>query len=184
MTGAVVCAAHGGRSPKIRAAAEQRVLAAKVHAAVATLGLDLEAADPAETLLAEVRRSAGICRWLQARVAELDPDLTWILASRVEGKQAQGSVNFSEHRAMAHPLVVLYGQERDRLVRVCQVSLAAGVQERQVQIAEQLGGHVADIMSAILDDLGLSPDQREAGRMAVPRQLARLLSDLRSEGVG
>ena len=166
------------------AAAGQRALAAKVHAAVVTLGLDLETADPAETLLAEVRRSAGICKWLQARVAELDPDLTWILASRVEGKQAQGSVNFSEHRAMAHPLVQLYRDERRHLVDTCRITLAAGVAERQIQIAEQLGGAVADVMAAVLDEIGLSPDQREAGRLAVPRQLTRLLTDLHSEGIG
>jgi hypothetical protein len=185
VTGAVVCAAHGGRAPQVKAAAARRALAAKAHAAATTLGLDVEDADPAALLLEEVSRAAGICRWLQQRVGELDPAvLTWSIAGRTAGKQAQGSVDFAEKRAQIHPLVQLYAQERGHLLRACQVTLAAGVAARQIELAEELGGHIADCMAAVLDDLGLSPDQREAGRLAVPRQLARLISDLHAEGIG
>jgi hypothetical protein len=181
--GSHVCRVHGGSSGRVRAAAGQRILAGKVHAAAVTLGLEIDI-DPAAALLGEVHRSAGICRWLEQRIGEMDPDsLAWSVASQITGRQALGAVNTTEMRAAIHPLATLYAQERAHLLRACQVSLAAGIQERQIQLAEQLGGHVANCLEAVLDDLGLSDAQREQARIAVPQQLRLLAAGLSREGI-
>jgi hypothetical protein len=177
--GSNVCSYHGGSAPQVRRAAAQRVMTGKLLAGVATLGLAVEDVSPAEILLEEVARSAGAVRWLEARIRELDPDaLTWGLTAEVSGRQSMGPVEFTEHRAGPAQLLLIYQAERTHLVNVCKVTLGAGIEERRVQLAEQLGGVVADMMASLLDDLGLSPEQRESAREAVPRRLWLLAGDL------
>ena len=44
--------------------------------------------------------------------------------------------------------------------------LHAGIQERQQQLAEQLGHHLLTAIDGVLADLGLSAEQRERARTA------------------
>ena len=115
--------------------------------------------------------------------ASFDPEaLTWHLAVKVSGKHQHGTVDYTEHRAAPHPLLTVYQAERKHLTDVCRVTIAAGIEERRVHLAEHLGGIIADVMAAVLDDLNLSDFQREAARVAVPRQLRLLAGDL-NEGI-
>jgi hypothetical protein len=60
-----------------------------------------------------------------------------------------------------HLWVQLYQQERRHLADVCAKALAAGAQERQVQLAERQGELAAQILTAVLDDLHLSAADRQ-----------------------
>jgi hypothetical protein len=183
MIGQLVCATHGGRAPQALAAAEQRVIAGKALAAAVTLGLPVDIT-PHEALLEEVSRSAGAVRWLEARIREIDPAaLTWGVAVKVTGKQAAGKADYSEHRAAPHPLLVVYQHERKHLADVCRIAVAVGVEERRVQIAERLGGIVADVLTAVLDDVRLTEEQQAVARESIPRRLRLLAGDLSTEGV-
>ena len=179
-----VCGAHGGKSPQALAAAEQRAIAAKAAKAVVTFGLAVDVT-PHQALLEEVARSAGVVRWLEERVRELDPGkIVAGTLTKVTGKQAMGQVEYVEQKTGTHPLLVIYQQERQHLVNVCRVAIAAGVEERRLQLAEQLGGIFADAMAAVLDDLGLNPDQRDKARSAVPRHLRLLSAELDQQDEG
>jgi hypothetical protein len=50
--------------------------------------------------------------------------------------------------------VKLYQEERDRLVRVAKAAIDAGVEERQVRLAEGQAQQLAQVIRAILTDLG------------------------------
>jgi hypothetical protein len=56
-------------------------------------------------------------------------------------------------------LAQLEAQERDRLANFCAKAIAAGLAERQVQIAERMGLQMAAVLRAVLGELVLTPDQ-------------------------
>ena len=72
-----------------------------------------------------------------------------------------------------HPLVGLYGQERDRAVRAAREALGFGLEERRVRIDEATRERLAQVLLAALRDpeLGLSAEQLEAA----PEVAARLI---------
>lgn len=153
VTGSDVCGVHGGRAPQTKGAAAVRVADGKARAAVAAFGLPRDVS-PTEALLEEVQWAAGHVAWLRERVAEggdrriLDPD--------------------------ARALLDLYGQERDRLVRISKVTLDAGVEERRVQLAESQGALVAGVIRRILVRLNLSAEQEVLVGTVVPSELRAL----------
>jgi hypothetical protein len=53
--------------------------------------------------------------------------------------------------------VKLYQEERDRLVRVARAAIDAGVEEHQVRLAEAQAPQLAQVIRAILTDLGHDP---------------------------
>jgi hypothetical protein len=56
-------------------------------------------------------------------------------------------------------LAKLEAEERDRCATMASKAVAAGLAERQVRLAEQQGTLLASVIRAILDDLGLTPEQ-------------------------
>jgi hypothetical protein len=48
----------------------------------------------------------------------------------------------------------------DRLVKYSQVAINAGVEERRVRIAEQMGGQIVAVIRSLLDGIGATPAQR------------------------
>lgn len=110
---------------------------------------------PGEALLQEVRRTAGHVAFLEAQVRE---------AVR-EDEEA------SSTKAWVTALRELYAHERKHLTQVCQVALHAGVEERQVAVAERWGGELANVLGAILEDLKLTAAQRERAPDIVGRHL-------------
>jgi hypothetical protein len=155
------CRLHGGNTPSHRKAAEREEAAL----AVTTYGLPLDM-DPRDALLDEVHRTAGHVAWLAARVASLPPD------------GLVGSAD-AEEGAGASPYLALYQRERRHLREVCRDAIAAGLAERQVQLAERQGAALAGAVRAILADLGLSGEQWAMVPEIVPRHL-RALSDVAS----
>jgi hypothetical protein len=60
-------------------------------------------------------------------------------------------------------LVQLYGEERDRLAKVAEVCIRAGVTEEQVRLAERFGDAIARVVGSALDAVkDLTEEQRRA----------------------
>lgn len=155
---------------------------------VVTLGLSVDVS-PTEALLDEVRWTAGHVQWLRAKVAELGPlaedaeaavadelryrardPLVWGLTKSTTGEHGADT-----YAAAPSIWYVLYTKERDHLVVVCAAALRAGVEERRVRLAESQGELVAQVIRAILADLGLTDAQQALVGEVVPRHL-RLLA--------
>lgn len=176
MRGQSVCRKHGGASPQARAAAGRRLAAAEW---AGSFGLPAESGDPAETVLDEIRWAAGHVTWLRQRVQETEPEaLVW----GVEVEVDKGSGEFpgidTTSSAKTNAWVRLYGEERDRLIRMCKIAHEMGIAERHVQLAERVGGLMADLLRGVLGELNLSEEQRELASAAVPRHLRLIAGEL------
>lgn len=159
------CKLHGG-STRNHVAAGQRAMAER---AVKTYGLPLDIA-PAEALLEEVRWTAGHVAWLRERVQEVEQQaLVWGMTQRVDqGATEFPGVNTTEG-AVPNVWLDLYQRERKHLIEVCKVTLAAGIEERRIQMAQQQGAEMAGVFRRVLAALGLTAEQSAM----VPGLLAR-----------
>lgn len=162
------CRMHGGASPQALAAARRRGEHAAAAQAVRTLGLPREV-EPDEALTEELHRTAGAVTYLGSEVAALPADG---LYQRYLGT---GGVLWERPSV----LVELYSVERDRMVRVARTAIDAGLQERQVRLAEQLGGLLAAVLEGLMGDpeLNLTAAQRAVAPAVVNRHLALLAGD-------
>lgn len=184
------CKLHGGNTPT-------HVEAAKVELArqeCATLGIPVES-DPGEALLGELAETMGNVAFYRQLVQQLPthPERS----KRVEVVDDDGEPILDEHgeakteweqgrtgvygptfhvsgiptgEAKPHILVVLYNQERKHLVEVAAAALKADVDVRRIEVFENLGQRVADVLVEFARRMGLdpaSPAVREAGRAAL-----------------
>jgi hypothetical protein len=142
------CKWHAGSTPNGRAAA--RVLQARDS--LERLGVPLTGVNPIDLLGDLIDQSAAIVAYLREQVEALPGVLTDL---------------------GTHPLVRLYGQERDRAARVAREAVALGLEERRVRISEVTRERLAQALLAALRDpeLGLSAEQLEAA----PKVAARLI---------
>lgn len=169
MQGATVCVTHGGAAPQVKRAAGKRLAVAEW---AKSFGAPAEDADPSQTVLDEIRWSAGHVAWLRERVQDTDPEaLVWSVESEVDrGSGPLPGVDITTS-AKANMWVQLYGQERDRLTRMCEVAHRMGIAARQVELAERVGSLMADLLRGVLGDLDLSEEQQQIASAAVPRHL-------------
>lgn len=151
------CKYHGGNSPSGKLAAARE----EVRRGTAFYGEPVDVT-PSEALLGEVRRTAGHVAFLEARVRE---------AVLEEEEATNGAKEASSVHARVQALRELYAHERKHLTAVCQVTLHAGVEERQVRVAEKWGGELANVLGAILEDLKLTKEQRDRAPDVVGRHL-------------
>lgn len=162
MRGQDVCGTHGGRAKQNKAAGERRHAGQRAEAAMRRFGEPIDTT-PSEALLDTVKWTAGYVGWIREKVAETKNDYALTQRSTQTGKR-EPSV-----------WVELLGTWSDRLVKVCEAAIRAGIEERRVRIAEQQGALVADVIRKILGDLELTPEQASKAGEAVPRHL-RLLA--------
>lgn len=157
--GTDVCATHGAGAPQVKAAGQRRREEAAARAAVETYGLPVEI-DPHDALLQEVHRTAGHVAWLGNIVRDLErDDLVW---GTTELAERSGSEWGTAHIEKSGPNVWLdlYQRERAHLVKVAKTAIDAGIDERRVQLAEQQGQLIVQVIRATLADLGVevTPD--------------------------
>jgi hypothetical protein len=74
----------------------------------------------------------------------------------------------------ARVLIQAHKDERDRVAHVAKTALDAGVQERQIRLAELYGEVIATAIARILDGLKLTPAQRTRSREVVRTVLLAL----------
>lgn len=156
------CRYHGGAAPQVKAARARREAEREAEKIMTTLGLPIETS-PTEALLDEVKWTAGHVRWLRERVQQLeDPDapqrpdpspLVWGRKQAVHKNSGEFPGTDTTETAAPSVWYELYTRERQHLVTVCAAALRAGIEERRVQLAEQQGALVADVVRGILDDL-------------------------------
>lgn len=176
--GATVCRMHGGSSPQARAAAARRVQEEKAARAAQRLAQPITT-DPSQALLDLVSSAAGEVAYWRNRVDEIqDRDekrLTSGLTKITEGKDRGGVTTLRTVETIAAIEYRMWTMAQDRLAQYATAALRAGVQERQIKLAEQEGALVAEVIKAILDQLDLSPEQVARVPEVVPAQL-RLLA--------
>jgi hypothetical protein len=171
---------HGGKSPRALQAAEERIERARIGRELARIGILDE--DPIEGLLVEVGRSAAAVEFIEGEISQLDQ--LWVQRRDVkvteqpveEGGLSRSPREVTIKDAVPHVLVRMWGEERERHARFCKMALDAGIDERRVRIQEEQGVMMARVIAAVLDDLGLSRDQRQAANKAVGRHLRALPS--------
>lgn len=176
-TGQTVCPSHGGKRELARRRRAEVESELKVRR---YLGKRAEGVpDPGRVLLEEVARTASIVAWLEDKVAGLASDdqvgwgVTEVVDSSVEGSEGRTT----KMSAQMSVWVDMLQRERSHLVKACQVAIQAGLQERQVRVAEAQGALVAGVIRGILGDLLLTQAQWSLVQEVVPRHL-RLLKEL------
>lgn len=141
------CRWHGGATTSHR----KHAVTVEAKRRMITMGQPLEAVTAPEALMGLLRSSAGHVAWLAEEVAALDS---------LAGHDAQ-------------VLVSLYDSERDRLTRVGEACIRAGVAESIVRVQQ---AHVAATLQAIRDaarDIGLNRDELQALGVALRKRLAQ-----------
>ena len=138
------CKFHGGSTPShVRSA-----IKTEAQRRMVTLGAPIQT-KPDDALLWVVYATSGHVRWLAETIAAL---------KNVASREAE-------------ILTELYGQERDRLVRASKAAVDAGIEERRVQLSEQMAGYLATVMRGVLDDINLTTEQKARAPEIVRRHL-------------
>ena len=165
--GGTVCVAHGGNAPQVKAKAA-------IRAEVMNWGLGDSTTDPGDTLLRLVsqsaQRAARYAAELEALVAE-SPNLREALIAEVWISNEHDRYKAGEY---VRGLAKLEAEERDRCANFSTKAIAAGIAERQVRLAEQQGELVAQVIKAVLGDLGLTKEQQAEAPAIVRRHLLAL----------
>lgn len=163
------CQYHGGQMT-------ERKLDAVAPAMLERLaGYDIGYVDPLEALLMCVRVSAAEVSFFTEKVLELAPEA---ITERPSRQQVAGAVDPQVFDLKGEEQLNIWIRERqrsvDRLARFSKMALDAGVAERQVRIAEQMGDMIARILDGVLTDLQLTASQREESPEIIRRHLALL----------
>ncbi|KUG58967.1 hypothetical protein AVL63_02790 [Nesterenkonia jeotgali] len=171
---------HGGRTEKAKARAQVEMISK-------TLGEDLidPDADPAEMLLELCRWKQAECLWLRAKVQAIPDEaggdagdgaasLTYGLTRHEEGVGAQGPVDVATYEVAPNIWWKLLREAEDQLAKYSTAALRAGVERRQIELQEAHALHLAQAITRILDQLGLSQDQARLVPTVVPAVLRSL----------
>lgn len=180
MDGQRVCRLHGGKSPRALAAAERRIGEAQARRALESFGAPAEGVgDPGAVLVGLIEVSVGLMGFYREQVRDLEPSaLVWgvtktkataagsmLLTFGHTGHEDDedseiGLTDFGsapssevESKAAVSMWLQLFDAERDRLAALTVAALKAGVQERQIQLAEKQGQAVGAVIGQILDAL-------------------------------
>jgi hypothetical protein len=132
------------------------------HAQLSELyGTDSTVTDPAEVLLAEIRRTSGHIEWLREQIRYSDPRSfvrsLW-LVRRQSGYINPKEVDLTAFSQAGALWVDLYLKERQHLAAVCRTALAAGLEERRVRLAERQAENLGKAVRGMLYDLGVDPE--------------------------
>ncbi|GEM_PF-2833090 len=164
--GATVCIMHGGSAPQVKAAAA-RTIAFDRAIRELQLGGELDV-DPAEAMLQQVREAAANVAILRHLVATLNPGyVDQGDTQQLEGVDGEpphpddidrselggalaGRVDPANWKAAPHVWVVMYNEERDRLVRFCKLCRDAGVEEHRVQLADRMATQLVEVQHAVV----------------------------------
>lgn len=162
INGGSVCAIHGGRAPRVREAAERRVLVAQAQRAVNRYGIAVQTT-PEDALLHELYRSRGEVDYLTARVQQLGEDAMINGVSRaVRTRRGDTEVTVTTAEARKHVLLQLLEDARRHHAEVAATCARLGIEARLAAVAEAemrtLQEHVSRRVVLALMTLGLGPD--------------------------
>lgn len=135
---------------------------------------------PAEALVQLVHYKAGEVMYWRGKIMELEELGLEILSTEVvkEVDGPMGPTVTTETRP--HPWYeMLRVAERD-LAAYCSTALRAGVEERQVRIAEAMGGQILEMLETVLAELDLTGTQQSLAAEVVPRVLRSMSTQARA----
>lgn len=175
------CKMHGGNTPdhilfaaKLQAAAEGR---ARV------MGNPIKI-DPFEALLQTIWISAGEVEYCSMRIMELEPSEALVAfheqtisQGTVRGERENSTATKTSTTVQLHAWIIARRSALDSLARYSKMAIDAGIAERQVRIAEQVGGMIGRLVQAVLGDLELTPGQQEAAPAIVRRHLTAIAGE-------
>lgn len=150
------CYGHFGRTPAGQEAAANE----QASELMQFYGVPIDVT-PGEVLMQEVRRTAGHVAFLGAEIAKWEYDPNNFKAGPNEDLLGW---------------IKLYQAERTHLMKVAKAALDAGVQEREISLAENVGRQLADTIDRILMKLVLTDDQKRLIPLVVPHELRQLMS--------
>lgn len=140
-------------------------------------GLPVEDLLPEEALLEEVRRTAGMVRWLQSIIQ------TWEYSGFSNGATTglpdmnevtefgrTGAVHSSENRVWLE----MYREERTHLARASKMCIDAGISERLVRMQESQGEMLGIALERVLGRMQLTAEQKALIPQVVPAVLREL----------
>jgi hypothetical protein len=165
---------------------------AAVRAELSAWALTDELVDPAETLLRLVSQSSRRVslysmllgqqyEWQEkvdqerAGQPEIPAGVAALIGHKVSAAGKDGDLYDSEE--IVRGLVQLEGDERDRCARFSKLAVDAGIQERQVQLAEQQGAAIAFAIRAVVAaavTAGLPSDLADMVLRVAPNALREL----------
>lgn len=162
--GATVCRMHGGRAPRIAAAAAERVEAAAVAKLAATFvdPVDGDDKDPGEIVAEQIRMQYRLVHWLRARVLAIDPSaLMWGKTKVKKGGDDFGTTKEAKPNAW----LLTYLQAQRDLEKLCLEAIRVGLELRRVRIEEQDADLWVRVLDGVLGDLGLDPNAPETAEV-------------------
>lgn len=156
-----VCLRHGGGSKKARADATRNLEQEKLTRVARRLGTPHTDLDPAQAFLDLVASKAGEVEWLrhQVELLETDGDLWWGMTKSEEGATGMGTIDKRTEEARQHVVYTLLHKAQDQLARYAAETLKAGVDERQVKLAEQTGAQFEAVLTSLLTAIQATPEQ-------------------------
>lgn len=168
------------------------MMAFNAAAALARLG-EPPATDPEQALLDLVSQSAALVMFYGEEVRKLSekerPDLPLFTATRLwaggsdydKGSGLFGPEIDVDKEGVEHivgeklrGMVVLWNEERDRLAKFAKQALAAGIEKRRVEMAEQHGETLVIIVNNVLIRLGMSADALSAARTMIAEEMRQI----------
>jgi hypothetical protein len=177
VSGGTVCHKHGAaKGTPARRAADARVEQQRAEALATTFGLPRRVGAK-QALLEELWRTVGVVDWLEHIVRELKPaDVAW-------GKTKEAQVGASENpgtniteQAGPNTWVLMYQQERDRLVRVAAAIEKLGLDQQALDLRREQVTVMVRLLRGTLIDAGLDPMEPRIFQI-VQRRIAEIAHD-------
>lgn len=171
--GANTCRMHGSSNKRSKAAATRNLEQEKLTRVARRLGTPHENLDPAQALLDLVASKAGEVEWLrhQVELLETDGELWWGKTKHTTGTNSLGMIDETTTEARQHIVYTLLHKAQDQLARYAGETLKAGVDERQVKLAERTGEQFEAVITALLPAIGATPDQMQLAAAEIPKIL-------------
>lgn len=161
------CKLHGGNTrTQILKAAMQESEARSIP-----MGLPVET-DPYDALLRCIWIAAGEVQYCSERIGELDPDE--VLVRFREEQVGETAYVKTSTEVQLHAWITARRHSLDALARYSKMAIDAGVAERQVALAERVGVMIGTLVAAVLDELGLSAEQKVIAPEVVRRHLTQI----------
>lgn len=145
------CALHGGSAPtyatevyRLRAIQEVRRYSLPVKI------------DPHTALLNELERTVGVVQFLDFKVNTLEHEGD---KPNMVGPVGGGQGGFPEYKPNVY--WGMWQSERKHLEDVAKACIAAGIEERRVQLAERQGEAIAQVLKAVIGELNIPDSEAE-----------------------
>lgn len=150
------CRLHGGNTPN----GKKNAVALEAKRSMVKMGIPVEDVTAPAALMGLLRATTGHTAWLHAQIGEL--------------------TDLSDHEAQV--LMKLYDTERDRLARIAEACIRAGVAEAHVRVMTAQIEVLGSALQRAAHKAGLSPQQQRALGTALRDELAKQ-EDKRSKRV-